>query len=581
MMILTTNPVSACHYEVGTFESDYTTAKTSFFKGEIVYGRGNAYGYNYPLKLRINDPSGNIVYYSGESTYVVYDSFFLNETSPVGIWSIQLGIYACNKWQWSTNSGRIAYFSVTDANFALTVNIDGNGDVDVDPELAFYPFGALVSLNAIPDSGWSFDTWSGDISSNNNSENIIMDCNKSVTAHFIQNQYALNINIVGNGTVFKEPNQTFYVYGDIVNLTGVPESGWIFGYWEGNISGNQNPASITIDDNKDVTAVFIESFYTLTVNIDGDGIVNVNPSGPYNFGDIVSLTAVANTGSVFSHWSGDLESINVSEIIIINSSKNVTAHFMKSQTGGGGSNNGGGGGGNGGTTRRSNRAPVANLSAGEPYIGFIEEEIEFNGSLSYDSDGHIVKYEWIFGDGTTGEGEISTHVYSIAGEYEVELKVTDNRGSSDTDQTIAIIVLPNHPPSIPFVSGPTEGKVNIIYYFSVFSTDEDLDKIKYTIDWGDGDISESDYILSGVLLNLSHKWLKPGEYKITIKADDGKINTTEDLTIIIKELDKPVPESNNFILILLALIALLLLLLFLLLAKKDKDEDKNKKKKKK
>ena len=82
-------------------------------------------------------------------------------------------------------------------------------------------------------------------------------------------------------------------------------------------------------------------------------------------------------------------------------------------------------------------------------------------------------------------------------------------------------------------------------------------------------------------MNISHKWLKPGEYKITIKADDGKTNTTEDLTIIIKELDKPVPESNNFILILLALIALLLLLLFLLLAKKDKDEDKNKKKKKK
>jgi hypothetical protein len=201
VIIFAANPVSACHYEVGTFESDYTTQKNSFFKGEIVYGRGNAYGYNYPLKLRINDPFCNIVYCSDQSTSVVYGSFFLNETSPVGIWSIQLGAYYGGKWQWSTSSGRIAYFSVTDANFTLSVNVDGNGDVVVDPDLDYFPFGSIVNLTAVPDSGWSFSNWSGDIISNNNLENIVMDCNKSVIAHFIQNQYTLNVSIIGNGTV--------------------------------------------------------------------------------------------------------------------------------------------------------------------------------------------------------------------------------------------------------------------------------------------------------------------------------------------------------------------------------------------
>jgi len=654
VIIFTAGPVSACHYEVGTYESDYTTTKNSFFKGETIYVMGNAYGYNYPLKLRINDPACNVVYYSSESKYVVYGYFFLNETSPVGIWSVQLGVYYCGYWHWSTSSGRIAYFSVTDANFVLIVNVDGNGSVVVDPDLSYYSFGSIVNLSAVADSGWSFSHWSGDITSSNNPENIIMNSDKSVTAHFIQNQYILDVNIIGNGSVVKEPDKTFYVFGDIVNLSCFPEFGWAFDHWEGDITSNDNPAFVTIDGDKNVTAVFVESLYTLTVNIDGDGVVDENPSGPYNYGDIVSLIATANIGNIFSHWSGDLESVNASETIVMDASKtvtahfiqenytliiniegsgsvnktpdlenysyntsvelsaiaafgwvfdhwsgnlsgnvnpvtisitedkNITAHFIQSNQGGGGSNNGGGGsGGNGGSTRQStNLHPFANLSAGEPYIGFIDEEIEFNGSLSYDPDGQIVKYEWIFGDGTTGDGEVTTHVYSAPGDYEVELKVTDNDRASNTSKTIAVIVVPNRAPSKPVIIGPTEGKVNVNYSFSVFSTDDDSDDIKYTIDWGDGSISESDYILSGALFNSSHIWLKPGEYKILIKADDGKTNTTNDLTIVIHD-DEPAPESDNFLLILLGLLALILLLILLYLAKRNKDKEKAKVKKKK
>jgi LPXTG-motif cell wall-anchored protein len=654
VIIFTAGPVSACHYEVGTYENDYASTKNSFFKGETVYVMGNAYGYNYPLKLRINDPSCNVVYYSDESKYVVYGSFFLNETSPVGIWSVQLGVYYCGYWHWSTSSGRIAYCSVTDANFVLTVNVDGNGSVIVDPDLNYYSFGSNVNLSAVSDSGWSFSHWSGDITSSSNPETIIMNSNKSVTAHFIQNQYILDVNIIGNGSVVKEPDKTFYVYGDMVNLSCFPESGWAFDHWEGDITGNDNPAFVTIDGNKNVTAVFVESLYTLTVNIEGDGVVDVNPSGPYSYGDIVSLNATANIGSIFSHWSGDFESVNASETIVMDSSKtvtahfvqenftliinivgsgsvnktpdlenysyntsvelsaiaasgwifnhwsgdlsgnlnpviisitedkNITAHFIQSNQGGGGSNNGGGGsGGNGGSTRQStNLHPFANLSAGEPYIGFIDEKIEFNGSLSFDPDGHIVKYEWIFGDGTTGDGEVTTHVYSAPGDYEVELKVTDNDRASNTSKTIAVIVVPNRAPSEPVIIGPSEGKVNVNYSFSVFSTDDDSDDIKYTIDWGDGSISESEYILSGALFNTSHIWLKPGEYKILIKADDGKTNNTDDLTIIIYD-DEPAPESDNFLLILLGLLALILLLILLYLAKRNKDKEKAKAKKKK
>ena len=189
-----------------------------------------------------------------------------------------------------------------------------------------------------------------------------------------------------------------------------------------------------------------------------------------------------------------------------------------------------------------------------------------------------------FGDGATGNGEITTHAYSLPGNYEVKLKVTDNRGSSDTDESTAVIVVPNHPPSIPVIIGPSEGITNINYSFSVYSTDEDLDNIQYTIYWGDGNVTISDFMASGVLFNSTHMWSKSGNYNIVVNADDGQAIVTGNKTIIIKNPEPVILESNNFLLLLLGLLALIILILFLLLAKRQRDkeeEEENKKKNKK
>ncbi|MGE3384947.1 MAG: PKD domain-containing protein [Pyrinomonadaceae bacterium] len=38
---------------------------------------------------------------------------------------------------------------------------------------------------------------------------------------------------------------------------------------------------------------------------------------------------------------------------------------------------------------------------GGPYSGQVAQNIQFNGSSSYDIDGYINQYYWTFGDGTT------------------------------------------------------------------------------------------------------------------------------------------------------------------------------------
>ncbi len=51
---------------------------------------------------------------------------------------------------------------------------------------ATYTFegGSSVRLEAVPDPGYRFQSWSGDLSGTTNPATIVMDCNKSITANF-------------------------------------------------------------------------------------------------------------------------------------------------------------------------------------------------------------------------------------------------------------------------------------------------------------------------------------------------------------------------------------------------------------
>ena len=216
--------------------------------------------------------------------------------------------------------------------YSLTINIDGNGSVIKNPDQETYEYGTIVELTAVPDTGWSFSHWSGDISGNENPEEITMDSDKSVTANFTINEYNLTINVEGSGEVIKDPDQEKYEYGTIVELTAVPDTGWSFSHWEGNLTGNENPEYITIDEDKIVTANFSINHYTLTINIEGQGAVEKDPDlESYPYGTTVELTAVPEDAWAFSHWSGDLTGSNNPEYITMDENKSITAHFTQNE----------------------------------------------------------------------------------------------------------------------------------------------------------------------------------------------------------------------------------------------------------
>jgi BspA type Leucine rich repeat region (6 copies)/PKD domain/Fibronectin type III domain len=200
------------------------------------------------------------------------------------------------------------------------------------------------------------------------------------------------------------------------------------------------------------------------------------------------------------------------------------------------SNNGGGGGGGGGSSTDENNKPVADASAGEPYQGFVNAEITFDGSKSSDSDGNITRWLWVFGDNTNGSGKIIRHSYSTAETYTVSLTVTDNEGATSTDTTTcAISQSNNRPPTTPIISGLTNGTKNTMYPYIAVSTDPDNDTIQYTFEWGEPvSLSQSsDFLPNGTSFIVHHSWAAAGRYDVIVTATDNYTESSSNITVYI------------------------------------------------
>ncbi len=155
--------------------------------------------------------------------------------------------------------------------YELKINIEGQGTTNPGEGIHTYEEGYSVRITAIPDTGYLFSHWSGDITGSDNPETIIMDSDKTVTAHFIpeNEEHILTISTIGNGTVNKNPDQTTYTHGTIVTLTATPTTDeYIFHHWAGDLTGYDNPTTITIDSDKTITAKF-----TLRGDVNCDGTV--------------------------------------------------------------------------------------------------------------------------------------------------------------------------------------------------------------------------------------------------------------------------------------------------------------------
>ena len=160
------------------------------------------------------------------------------------------------------------------------------------------------------------------------------DGNNQFSLYFDMTQahYTLETNVVGSGSVDRSSVQDSYVFGSVVNLTATPAPGWSFSHWNGNLTNNANPTTITMYENNNITATFTQDHYTLDVSVVGSGTANINPTqDSYVYGTIVNLTATPAPGWSFSHWSEALSGSTNPTAFVMDGDKIVRLTFTAKQ----------------------------------------------------------------------------------------------------------------------------------------------------------------------------------------------------------------------------------------------------------
>ncbi len=227
-----------------------------------------------------------------------------------------------------------AHFEEDVEYYGLTVNIDGEGEVNIVPDQEEYEEGTEVTLTAEPYFDWEFVEWTGDYEGTEEEISLIMDQDYELTAHFeeIFVEYDLTIEAGEGGTTDPEPGTHPYEEGEEVTITAIPDEGYEFVEWTGDYEGTEEEITIEMDDDKEVTALFEEDveYYELTVDVEGEGTVEVDPEQEeYEEGTEVTLTAVPEDGNEFVEWTGDYEGTEEQITIEMDDDKEITAWFQE------------------------------------------------------------------------------------------------------------------------------------------------------------------------------------------------------------------------------------------------------------
>ncbi len=340
--------------------------------------------------------------------------------------------------------------------YTLNTEINGSGQITINPNKTMYHQNEEVTLIAIPDNNWTFDFWSGNISGDNSTIKIKMDKNKTVIANFKENNsgelpkieitkpkkhisYYYNIpigvkllktKIIGPITIKAEAESKngiekveFYIDGKLKQTDEKYPYKWT--WWI---------KPITIMDRYNITVVA----YDKEGNKNSDEITVHRERANFILAKLALIGKLIFKGSWNPNNDDFLDNIDkdklkkfiliagliIGTVSIINRLKNnkQTEPVDTDPDEPDDSDD-----------KNINQNPVAKITA--PKEALTDQIINFDGSNSYDPDEDEISYEWDFGDGNKSYKEKPSHAYEKEGKYTVELTVKDVHGVEDSDST--------------------------------------------------------------------------------------------------------------------------------------------------
>ncbi|WP_226581151.1 InlB B-repeat-containing protein [Halobacillus litoralis] len=144
--------------------------------------------------------------------------------------------------------------------FNLSTGVTGKGSITKSQSGSEFKAGTKVNLTATANKGWVFTGWSGSVTQSSSSITITMNANKNVQANFEKKPepkpktYSLSTSVEGEGSIIT--SKTTAPKGEIITVEAFPAEGWEFSGWSGDLQGSNRITSLTMNNNKNITAVF-------------------------------------------------------------------------------------------------------------------------------------------------------------------------------------------------------------------------------------------------------------------------------------------------------------------------------------
>jgi uncharacterized repeat protein (TIGR02543 family) len=162
---------------------------------------------------------------------------------------------------------------------------------------------------------------------------LILACSKDKdeAPEYVLKNYDVSIESSEGGTVSYAGGSI--QAGQTVTFSANPSEGYQFTGWSGDVTGIENPLTVTVNSNINITANFERIKYVLNVGVVGSGQVSQTivssskKSEEYNAGTVIRLNANPNSGSLFTTWSGSTTETSSEIDITIDGTKSVTATF--------------------------------------------------------------------------------------------------------------------------------------------------------------------------------------------------------------------------------------------------------------
>jgi PKD repeat protein/KaiC/GvpD/RAD55 family RecA-like ATPase len=462
-------------------------------------------------------------------------------------------------------STRVRLIPVTSSRNTLgidygTVNVTLPSGWSYVPGSAYNPYGETITSHSVDGKDrlkWDLDRDVLRYSTNQSMAQNYMEFN--VTAPYVPGIHNFAVNSVITSFDPRTSMENQYIYAVVktppnATFTGSPKTlltgenvtfnatssfdldGQIVGYFWNFGDGNTGTDSITTHSYAD------NGTYTVTLTItDNDGlndtsldtitvqnrppIAQFTESSEIVDTDVVIYFNASDSydpdGTIISHFWNFGDGTNATGMIVINSYADNGTYIVTLTV----TDDDGATASTNATKTVLNRTPVANFTESVQTV-YTGDEIVFNATNSYDSDGEVISYFWDFGDETNATGKVVSHAYMDNDNYTVTLVVTDDDGATDSVNATKT-VLNRFPVALFTESATTVYTGENIYFNASDSCDLDGYIVSYFWDFGDG--------TNATGVTVSHSYAEDGSHtlNLTVTDDDGSsVVATHVLTIL-------------------------------------------------